>query len=542
MANFTPFYNVAMFDFADRLDYAINVKHEMDRFLLIDKQIYGLYSIFGDGIISGWEVFDNGFSSTGGISIGINTGTGIIEGLASQTTVTEFLESLSSNNTFYIYAILSGSTPQNREVTFITSSSITVNGGILLAKIKTLSSGIDYIDNTVRTLVSFEQVATDAVNTHKHRGLPSKIDINLETKNELSGGRLVGFDASKITSGFFNEDKFPTLNHNNLTNSGNLTHAQLDTFVNTLSVANQVLFGEITTSNFLEQTIFLKYKDPDIDKYFVNEIVLIPGVSSDSLIDQDASSALIDTVSQCIVGLPTTSINTYFFTTNQTLPDKVKNVILVSHKSIPYNSDIVFGINTTNSVDFNDYQIITEEKLNAITTNPAIDSNNLRIGIKFEYNGPYDVADPYNLPFTNFVEFSFTEPSGIAIPYHFRIRWYTDPTFLNLYHTAYSQSNQNGWLIDDVNPIPSTGYEIMGFATHNVSFYPDLSLFTTNQVYYLVIDAWNGAAFVSETSNYTFVTTEYGSTICDVYGYLPQVKNFALIFELENDKKITLNL
>ena len=82
MASATPYYGFAIFDFGDQLDAPLNVQGEIDRFLVIDKQMYALYKIFGSGVISGWQVEDNGFSDTNGISVTITPGTGIIRYIA----------------------------------------------------------------------------------------------------------------------------------------------------------------------------------------------------------------------------------------------------------------------------------------------------------------------------------------------------------------------------------------------------------------------------------------------------------------------------
>ena len=43
MASKTNFYDMAYFDFGDILNSGISAALEIDRFLLIDKQLYGIY-------------------------------------------------------------------------------------------------------------------------------------------------------------------------------------------------------------------------------------------------------------------------------------------------------------------------------------------------------------------------------------------------------------------------------------------------------------------------------------------------------------------
>ena len=112
----------------------------------------------------------------------------------------------------------------------------------------------------------------------------------------------------------------------------------------------------------------------------------------------------------------------------------------------------------------------------------------------------------------------------------------------HLFYTAFSSNDkQEGWLVNDTLSVPPEGYLIEPDGSIVVTYFPDLSLFHPFVVYYLNIDAWDGTSFSSETVGYTFIT-ERGSSICDQYGYLPQVKNFACMFSLENDEKVKLNL
>ena len=99
---FTPNLGLSYFDFGDRLDAAINVQKEIDRFLLIDKELFGLYNVVGNGVISGWLVEDNGFTTEQGISISITPGIGIINFLASESTFPDVITALPINSQFFV--------------------------------------------------------------------------------------------------------------------------------------------------------------------------------------------------------------------------------------------------------------------------------------------------------------------------------------------------------------------------------------------------------------------------------------------------------
>jgi hypothetical protein len=541
MAGKTPFYKLAFFDFSDRLDFGINVQKEIDRFTSIDRQLYGLYSVFGNGTISGWDVFDNGFNETKGISVGITNGMGIIDSVASETSSAVSLDSLTPSSTFNIYAIKEGSTVTNRKVSFVTRASAPNSTAILIATVVTSENGITSIDNSVREMVDFEASITSEIDSHKHRGTPSKIDLIKDTKNELPGAKLEDFDMSKITSGRFDSTRMPIINHKNLTNIGVLTHAQLDTLAAELDLDQDDLFndgllGEIASLNLMQQTLFLKYTYSSVDQFFFNEISIIPGVNS-GLIDEANSTVFVNDSNQCIVGLPTNTNTTYFFTDNFSLNDKANRIILTANQSIPAGSQIIWGVNTTNSVDFDDYDVIDIDKVNIVN---AVEEN-LRVGAKLIHNSSINPFDPYDASFEDIIDFNFINESVAAVDVHFRVRWYNDAGTTDLFYTAFSQNDQNNWLINDVDPILDCGYTVNPSQSVIVSYYPDLSVFVPFKVYYVIIDVWDGTTFTNEESGFTFLTTQ-GSGFCNQYGYLPQIKNLAFMFEMENNSKMQLNI
>jgi len=298
---------MAFFDFGDTLNTSINVQKEIDRFVVIDKQLYGLYNIFGNGVISGFNIADAGFQEGKGISISIAEGIGIINFLAVQTELPGNVFGIPPNSIVDIYATTTGSTYVDRAVNFIYSNIPLTDNAIRLATVSTGGNSILFIDNNTRDLIGFEQIIQDAIDEHKHRGTPSKIDLEDEVKNQLPGARLEGVDASKITSGRFGIDRIPLVDHNDLENNGLLTHASLDSFIKTFSQNNKELLGEISSINLLKSIAFWKYKYENVDEFFINELTLIPGISPNSFIDFDNSTANISLEDNCISGIPTKS-------------------------------------------------------------------------------------------------------------------------------------------------------------------------------------------------------------------------------------------
>ena len=343
----TRFYDLAFFDFGDNLTTPINVQKEIDRFVVIDKQLYGMYRIFGNGVIDGFNVTDAGFQQDKGISIFVSEGVGIVNYIASQTEIPAMVNGLPPNSIVDIYATITGSTYIDRTVNFVYSIAALGENAIRLATVSTGNDKILFIDNNTRELIGFEQIIQDAINEHKHRGTPSKIDLETEVRNQLPGARLENIDASKITSGRFDIDRIPLIDHNDLENNGLLTHAALDSFIKTFSQNNRELLGEISSVNLLKSIIFWKTKFRDVDEFFINELALIPGVSPNTFIDFNASTANIDLSDSCISGFPAktgifTSVfwnDTFSFNTNT-----FKNNIVIQ-------DDSVFVDRTSESVD-----------------------------------------------------------------------------------------------------------------------------------------------------------------------------------------------
>jgi hypothetical protein len=319
MAGQTPFYGLAFFDFRDRLDLAVNVRKEIDRFLLIDKQLYGLYSIFGNGVIRGWTLEPTPNTGGSNISVTVSPGIGIINLIATETTFPVDVVDLPANDSVDIYAIVTGGSTNTRQVSFLYSRQPLGGGAIRLGRVTTGSNQVLSVDNDFREEIGFIELIKEEIAKHKHRGSPTKIDLRRETRNQLPGARIEDFDAGKIISGRFDPERIPILDHNDLENNGLLTHAGLDSFARIIATGNRELLGEVAASNLMKLLTAWKYDNQELEDGFVNTLSVIPGITSNSFIDFDASNAVIDLESQCISGKPTAfgQIVSVFWDTNQ---------------------------------------------------------------------------------------------------------------------------------------------------------------------------------------------------------------------------------
>src|SRR4051812_35853791 len=103
MAGYTPYFGLAFFNVGDDGSDLANVQKEMERFVVIDKQLYGLYSVFGNGVISGWTVVVPTNQNPRSITVNISAGLGIINLLACETLYQARVIELPANRTIYIY-------------------------------------------------------------------------------------------------------------------------------------------------------------------------------------------------------------------------------------------------------------------------------------------------------------------------------------------------------------------------------------------------------------------------------------------------------
>lgn len=299
MAGYTTFYGMTYFTFGDDLDDGVNVASERDRFLFIDKQLYGLSKIFGDGIIEGWLITP---TTTG---VAISEGYGFIEGRAAQTTSVAEINNLQADVPYYIYADFSRNyLGINRDVVFQFETTLT-NTKIYLA---TVLNGV--VDYGIRSTIKYSTAIDNLIANHKHRGSPSKIDLATETQGKLSGTKIESFDASKVTSGKLDIERIPQLDHTELNGVGLLSHAALDSFARSISSNNRQLLGEVASVNTMKlitaQHYLASQSDINLSDVvdYTNMFVCYPGITPNKGIDFQASTANINLNTNCISGKP----------------------------------------------------------------------------------------------------------------------------------------------------------------------------------------------------------------------------------------------
>lgn len=192
---------------------------------------------------------------------------------------------------------------------------------------------------------------------------------------------------------------------------------------------------------------------------------------------------------------------THFFTTNFVLPSRVKSGILTSTKMIPVAADIIFGIDTNNSTDFRDYQIVDENRI--FTTDGRQVGSSLRVGIKlltpskgetiaqdFGEYGPYSTA-----LFFNAIDWSYTNDATSDDTFHFRVSFFdaSDFSLSSPIYQAYSGDDADGFS-DDGEVFQTTGALIEAGDTSSFSFVPvGETPIKCNTYYFVKVEVRNGS-------------------------------------------------
>lgn len=238
-----------------------------------------------------------------------------------------------------------------------------------------------------------------------------------------------------------------------------------------------------------------------------------------------------------------TSIATHFFTTNFILPKRVISGLLTENSVIPVAADIVFGINTKNSVNFTDYQIIEPNRL--FTTDSKQFGTGLRVGIKFITPGfaSQISQDPYNeLTHSCSIGFDFVNTDTVAKTFHFRVSFYHDVQRIQLVYQFFTGNDQTGWTYANELDYPATGITIPASSLRNLRFVPEDQVAGSN-IYYITIEAFDSTSYEDLKMHDSYVCNT-----CDIeydpycVSTLPVLKNFAIIFSMEDGASVKINM
>lgn len=200
----------------------------------------------------------------------------------------------------------------------------------------------------------------------------------------------------------------------------------------------------------------------------------------------------------------------HFFTTNFIMPSRVTKGLLTANTFIPVSADIIFGMNTKNSVDFGDYQIIEPNRL--FTSAQGQFGEDFRIGVKLlspgipQLSATTTADDPYDVStFVCTVSFSYQNADVASNDFHFRVQFYNDPFRTQLIHTFYSGNDQTGWSHGlGSNTFPASGVTIASSASRTIQFEP-LDAVESNQRWYVTVSAWDGSMFETVLNDRSYI-------------------------------------
>lgn len=400
---------MAYFTFGDDLDDGVNVSREKERFLFIDKQLYGMYSIFGDGIISGWRLS----AASDSFSVNVSPGYGFVFATFSQTNEVVSVDNLPINTTIFIYVEqLNDILSINRNVTFKYTVNYLANK-LYLGAVTTNDTGVVNITTDIRGEISFLELIRAEIADHKHRGTPTKIDLQTEVKNQLSGARIEDFDASKITSGKISPARIPQLDHSDLEGRGLLTHAALDSFARTITEGNKELLGEVAAVNTMKLITMQHYlagkSKMNLSDYidYTNMFVFYPGVTPDAGIDFQSSNANINLHTNCVSGKPIEegAITTIYYDSNQSFASAYSRFNVAIAKN---QVSLIKGGLTITKVENFENVVARDKAIPTFSMTTEIDENNISVlsdnatSFRTEgfYSGRFNTKLSYRILFT----------------------------------------------------------------------------------------------------------------------------------------------
>lgn len=270
---------------------------EERRWTTVDNQLRGLYQMVGNGVVSGWAIT----KASGGLSIVVGVGKGVVSLVPVETTVPVVVSGLPASAELYIFASLYPESYWTGGVAFTASMSQSApTGTLLIGRVVTGETSVAAVDESVKRRVGMLSSIEDVVASHRHvggEGNPDLVDLSSDVQGRLAQANMPQeIDASLVATGKVLPARVPKISHvTGLTTQGTLTHAQLDSVAGVLSNPDRRLMGETALTNLLQLVLALKHQWPEIDEYLVNAVAFIPGISPDSQIDAGNTTANVDT-------------------------------------------------------------------------------------------------------------------------------------------------------------------------------------------------------------------------------------------------------
>lgn len=282
--SYTPIFKLPMLN---KTGVPVTPEMEIRRYVTLDVQLEALYSVLGDGIISGWEITttpppETGLTQAPPNTIYISAGSGNVGRMRCESLEYTTLGGLAGGtSTFpginHIYATITDNSPLTKEVHFFTSNTPLKQDNVVAIGLVTIQGSTVTINTSDRVPIGFLSVLLTSLVAHHHgKDGISAIDLSSEVKGVLSSENIGDIPAGRITSGIVDPARF-SLSHLALLDTGQYTHEDLDSIVEGLRKTNKKLFGDISASNLIQLALATKQTLGESDRYFRNMILIVPG-------------------------------------------------------------------------------------------------------------------------------------------------------------------------------------------------------------------------------------------------------------------------
>lgn len=379
------------------------VAEDQKRFLAMETLIFHLYSIFGNGVLNGWEIREE----LSGLNLIITAGSGHIGFKSAMTIADTAVELPITTNTiigedglrFYIYAKETQYTSIDRSVDFFASTnliplsdpnfdaeSLGLNevgpcgiigiGEVIVKEIEIDGVTTFVIENPtyeIRDTLGIFASLDRYIKNHLHVGganQPSKVNLYRHVMGKLSGRHIEWINASLIKKGKISNDRLPAFDHKELMNIGILSHSEIDTLlelvINKMNGEDKHALGDISIANLLKLLAFLKHQYSTIDDTLINTIIYIPLLAkeNDPLVDATHTTATVDPVAHEIRGIQASSMGSDYVSWDSKAEfeavknegiDRTRNIVISNDGvslGVPLNLSTVYSTTTMNAEDW----------------------------------------------------------------------------------------------------------------------------------------------------------------------------------------------
>ena len=362
-----------------------NAIYEIQRWSAIDKQLYGMFQLFGNGVASGWDIVN-----LEGLSIGVSGGKGVVDFVPVETTGNTIMK-LTTSSTNYIYANLLRDSYWTKSVKLTAATSrLNKSDRIYLGSVKTGVDSVEVIDIKGRDYIDSIDSVTRQIAEHKHVGgvnNPDQIDLSKNVKGILPEEHLPALRGEMINKGKIDIDRLPTINHDSLSGKGRLTHEQLDLIADSVEKDGPLKMGEMVVANMLKLCVRLKRKDNTIDRMLKNQIHFIPGANSLFKVDEESTTFDVGADITCKCD----GNDKLFYTEYIDVDDPISHLMLTSSFDLDGDVSVKHGVSLVDSSNPDDFVYFSTEEFVNLKSN----SNNsgLKILIVLSGHGSATIND-----------------------------------------------------------------------------------------------------------------------------------------------------